>query len=155
MIQDQTCPTRFVDLRPFPTQLSGLHHGAHLIEPSGAVMKRLVLVGLAGGMLIGQGALAQDSAATPPLPPPTQSTPPPAAHPPQSAQKADPATAPNTTGAPKTKQGKPAEKQKAYTGNTGKKTDPGTACSSARPTPNGGVDCGTTGDAATAGKVPK
>jgi hypothetical protein len=118
-------------------------------------MNRMALVGLVGGMLIGHGTLAQNSAATPSQPAPTQSTQSPSTHPPQSAQKADPAAAPNTTGAPKTKQAKPTEKQKAYTGNTGKKNDPGTACSSARPTPNGGVDCGTTGDAATAGKVPK
>jgi hypothetical protein len=45
--------------------------------------------------------------------------------------------------------------QKAYTGNSGKKADPGTACSTARPTPNGGVDCGTSGTGATPGKVPK
>jgi len=96
-------------------------------------------------MLIGQGAVAQDtSAVTPPLPAPTQST-----------QKAAPSAAPNTTGAPKTKQAKAVEKEKAYNGNKGKKRDPGTACSSARPTPNGGVDCGTKGDAATSGQVPK
>jgi hypothetical protein len=118
-------------------------------------MKRMALLGLVTGMLVGQGALAQDSAATPSQPTPTQATQPPSAHPPQSAHKADPSAVPNTTGAPKTKQGRPTEKQKAYTGNTGKKNDPGTACSSARPTPNGGVNCGTTGDAATAGKVPK
>jgi hypothetical protein len=46
-------------------------------------------------------------------------------------------------------------KQKAYKGNTGKKADPGTACSTARPTNNGGVDCGTGGKGATPGKVPK
>jgi len=143
-------------------------------------MKRMAWVGLLSGMLIGHGALAQNSAATPPQPTPTPSTrapstqaqptptqsaqtpsahphntQAPSTHPPQSAPKADPSAAPNTTGAPKTQQGNPAEKQKAYTGNTGKKNDPGTACSSARPTPNGGVNCGTTGDAATAGKVPK
>ena len=44
-------------------------------------------------------------------------------------------------------------KQKAYTGNSGSKQDPGTVCSTARPTPNGGVDCGTSGDSATLGKI--
>jgi cytoskeletal protein RodZ len=44
-------------------------------------------------------------------------------------------------------------KQKAYTGNSGSKQDPGTVCSTARPTPNGGVDCGTSGDGATLGKI--
>ncbi len=46
-------------------------------------------------------------------------------------------------------------KQKTYRGNTGRKTDPGTACSTARATPNGGVDCGLGGEGATPGKVPK
>jgi hypothetical protein len=46
-------------------------------------------------------------------------------------------------------------KRKTYQGNTGKKADPGTACSTARPTNNGGVDCGTGGEGATPGKVPK
>lgn len=49
----------------------------------------------------------------------------------------------------------PVAKQKSYTGNTGKKSDPGTACSSARPTANGGVDCGVSGNAATTGRAPK
>jgi hypothetical protein len=110
-------------------------------------MKRLVL--LVGTALLAPAAFAQSSATTPPNPAPTQTSPPTA------AQKADPAATPSTTGAPKTHQGKSTEKQKAYTGNTGKKHDAGTACSSARPNPNGGVDCGTSGNAATAGKVPK
>jgi hypothetical protein len=46
-------------------------------------------------------------------------------------------------------------KRKTYQGNKGKKPDPGTACSTARPTNNGGVDCGTGGKGATPGKVPK
>jgi hypothetical protein len=107
------------------------------------------LFALVGTTFLASAALAQSSATTPPLPAGVQTTQP------SPAQKADPAAKPNTTGAPKTQQGKPKEKQKAYTGNTGKKTDPGTACSSARPTPNGGVDCGTSGNAATPGKVPK
>jgi hypothetical protein len=111
-------------------------------------MKRTALFALVGTTVLASGAFAQ-SATTPPLPADTQTT--------QSspAQKADPAATPNTAGAPKTQQSKPAEKQKAYTGNTGKKKDAGTACSSARPRPNGGVDCGTSGNSATAGKVPK
>lgn len=48
-----------------------------------------------------------------------------------------------------------AAKQPKYRGNIGKKADPGTACSTARPTANGGVDCGTGGEGATPGKVPK
>jgi len=110
-------------------------------------MKRMALFALVATTFFASAALAQSSAQTPSLPAGTQTTP--------SAQKADPAAKPNTTGAPKTQQGRPAEKQKAYTGNTGKKKDAGTACSSARPTPNGGVDCGTSGNAATPGKVPK
>lgn len=39
--------------------------------------------------------------------------------------------------------------------NIAKKPDPGTACSTARPTKNGGVDCGMGGEGATPGKVPK
>lgn len=46
-------------------------------------------------------------------------------------------------------------KQPVYRGNAGKKADPGTACSTARPTKNGGVDCGMGGEGATPGKVPK
>ncbi|MEA3178542.1 MAG: hypothetical protein QOI59_2065 [Gammaproteobacteria bacterium] len=105
-------------------------------------MKRVALLGLVVTFLLAQSALAQDSGATQPAQP-------------APAAKPAPAATPNTTGAPKTKQSKTVEKRKAYTGNTGKKTDPGTACSSARPTANGGVDCGTGGDSATAGKVPK
>jgi hypothetical protein len=55
-------------------------------------------------------------------------------------------------------QAKPSQdtaKHKYYKGNTGKKPDAGTACSTARPTPNGGVDCGTGGNGATPGNVPK
>jgi hypothetical protein len=110
-------------------------------------MKRTVLLGLVGSVLLAPAAFAQDSAATPPNPAASQ--------PPTATQKANPSATPSTTGAPKTPQGKSTEKQKAYTGNTGKKADAGTACSSARATPNGGVDCGTSGNAATAGKVPK
>jgi len=109
----------------------------------------MVLLGLVGSAVLVPAAFAQSSAATPPNPAATQSPPPTA------TQKADPAAKPNTTGAPKTQPGKTTEKQKAYTGNTGKKQDADPACSSARPSPNGGVDCGTSGNAATAGKVPK
>lgn len=44
-------------------------------------------------------------------------------------------------------------KQKSYTGNSGSKADPGTACTTARPTVDGGVDCGTSGNSATMGKI--
>jgi hypothetical protein len=43
--------------------------------------------------------------------------------------------------------------QKAYTGASGTKQDPGTVCSTARPTKDGGVDCGTSGSGATLGKI--
>ena len=112
-------------------------------------MKQMILLGLVATAVFAPAAFAQSSAATPPNPAAAQTSPP------TSAQKADPSATPSTTGAPKTQQGKPTEKQKAYTGNKGKKSDAGTACSSARPNPNGGVDCGTSGNAATAGKVPK
>jgi hypothetical protein len=107
-------------------------------------MKQAALLALAGTFWLAQSAFAQSSSATQPsLPAPAP------------AAKPAPTATPNTTGAPKTKQSKSIGKQKAYTGNTGKKADPGTACSSARPTSNGGVDCGTGGDSATTGKVPK
>jgi hypothetical protein len=105
-------------------------------------MKRTAMLGLVATLWLAQGAFAQDSSATTPaLPAP--------------AAKPAPSATPNTTGAPKTKESKTIDKQKAYTGNTGKKTDAGTACSSARPSANGGVDCGTSGNSATTGKVPK
>ncbi len=44
---------------------------------------------------------------------------------------------------------------KTYGGNTGKKSAPGTACSTARQKPNGDLDCGTGGNAALPGKIPK
>src|SRR3954447_11987345 len=112
-------------------------------------MKRMALLGLVSTVWLAHGALAQSSAATPS--PPTDSK----VTQRSSGDKAAPSARPDTTGAPKTPQGKSTEKQKSYTGNTGKKADAGTACSSARPTPNGGVDCGTSGNAATPGKVPK
>ena len=65
---------------------------------------------------------------------------------------------PEARGPRTTDQSAPAQavaKQKSYQGSFGKKADPGTACSTARPTPNGGVDCGTGGEGATHGKVPK
>ena len=101
-------------------------------------MKRMALLGLVSTVWLAQSAFAQSAATPPPAPP-----------------KAAPSATPDTTGAPKTKQAKPQEKQKAYTGNTGKKNDPGTACSSSRPTSDGSIDCGTSGNAATPGKAPK
>ena len=44
-------------------------------------------------------------------------------------------------------------KRKAYTGSGGAKPDSSTVCSTARPTTNGGVDCGTTGNSATLGHI--
>jgi hypothetical protein len=44
-------------------------------------------------------------------------------------------------------------KQKTYTGGSGSKGDPGTACSTARTTADGRLDCGTSGDSATLGKI--
>jgi len=113
-------------------------------------MKRMALLGFVSAAWLAQGAFAQSSAATPPPPTGTHAT-----QPPSSSQPTAPSAKPDTTGAPKTAQGKSTEKQKAYTGNTGKKKDAGTACSSARPSPNGGVDCGTSGNAATTGSPPK
>lgn len=55
--------------------------------------------------------------------------------------------------ADQSKQVKKLAKNKTYTGRSGSKADTGTACSTARPTKNGGVDCGTTGDSATLGKT--
>jgi hypothetical protein len=49
----------------------------------------------------------------------------------------------------------PAGAQKTYRGNTGKKSDPGTACNTARVKPNGDLDCGTGGQAALSGKIPR
>ena len=40
-----------------------------------------------------------------------------------------------------------------YTGAAGKRSNPGTACSTARVTQSGALDCGTGGDGATAGKI--
>ena len=44
---------------------------------------------------------------------------------------------------------------RAYTGATGRKADPSTACSTARTTKDGRLDCGTGGDAATTGRIVK
>lgn len=54
---------------------------------------------------------------------------------------------------PHSKQDAQLAKRKTYGGSTGSKADPGTACSTARPTANGGVDCGTSGNSATMGKI--
>jgi hypothetical protein len=115
-------------------------------------MKRTALLGFLGTIwLLGHSAIAQTSSATQPAQPTAAAQP----AQPSNGAKAAPGATPTTTGAPKTAQSKTVNKQKAYTGNTGKKSDPGTACSSARPAANGGMDCGTGGDAATTGKVPK
>jgi hypothetical protein len=112
-------------------------------------MKRIALVGMVSTLWLAHGAFAQSSAKEPPPPTSTQVTQP------ASAPPKAPSATPDSTGAPKTSSGKTEEKRKAYTGNTGKKKDAGTACSSARPSANGGVDCGTSGNAATTGSPPK
>jgi len=43
--------------------------------------------------------------------------------------------------------------KRAYTGAVGSKQDPSTACSTARPTNDGGIDCGTSGKSATGGRI--
>jgi hypothetical protein len=144
-------------------------------------MKRAVLLGFLGTLWLAQGASAQDpSAAQPPPPAPkaqastpaTTQTRPDAKYPNPSGQDSQQRkTAPKKAAGsapgngtvelrrPKTSDQSAASqgvaKQKAYTGQTGKKADPGTACSTARPTRNGGVDCGMGGKGATPGKVPK
>lgn len=44
-------------------------------------------------------------------------------------------------------------KRKAYTGSGGAKPNSSTICSTARPTTNGGVDCGMSGNSATQGHI--
>jgi hypothetical protein len=142
-------------------------------------MKRAVLLGFAGALALAQAAFGQNSAATPP--PATSSSSsataqprPDAKYPNPSGQDSQPSKAPvapkkatgsapgngnvesrgsRTSDQPAASQG--VAKQKVYKGNTGKKTDPGTACSTARPNNKGGLDCGTGGNGATPGKVPK
>jgi hypothetical protein len=58
-----------------------------------------------------------------------------------------------TPDASRSKQAAQLGKRKSYTGNTGSKANFGTACSTARPTVDGGVDCGTSGNSATEGKI--
>ncbi len=58
-----------------------------------------------------------------------------------------------TKAADQSKQAHHLAERKAYTGASGSKADPGTACTTARPTRDGGIDCGTTGDSSTMGKV--
>jgi hypothetical protein len=43
--------------------------------------------------------------------------------------------------------------RKTYTGSSGSKADPSTACSTARRTQDGGIDCGTSGNSATEGNI--
>ncbi|MDB6159734.1 MAG: hypothetical protein JWO04_3440 [Gammaproteobacteria bacterium] len=144
-------------------------------------MKRALLLGLTGAFALAQGAVGQNSAATPP--PATISSSsssataqprPDAKYPNPSGQDSQPSKAPvapkkatgsapgngnvesrGTRTSDQSAASQGAAKQKVYKGNTGKKPDPGTACSTARPTNNGGVDCGTGGKGATPGKVPK
>jgi cytoskeletal protein RodZ len=146
-------------------------------------MKRAVLLGSLGALWLAQAANAQSptpqprpanapSSTAPSPTSPTAQARPDAKYPNPSGQDSQPSkTAPKqATGslpdngtvesrgsktANQSKQAQGVVKQGGYKGNTGKKGDPGTACSTARPTPNGGVDCGTGGSGATPGKVPK
>jgi hypothetical protein len=143
-------------------------------------MKRALLLGVTGALALAQGAFGQNSAATPPSATSSSSSSataqarPDAKYPNPSGQDSQPSKAPvapkkSTGSAPgngnaesrgtrasdQSARSQGAAKQQVYKGNTGKKADPGTACSTARPTNNGGVDCGTGGKAATPGKVPK
>ncbi len=142
-------------------------------------MKRVALLGLMSAFAFSQGASAQSAAtqASPSAQSPTSATAQPrpdANYAKPSGQDSQPNRKPTppkksmTTGssngtvenrgAHSSDQSTPAQqvaKQKVYKGNTGNKSDPGTACNTARPTPNGGVDCGTGGKGATPGKVPK
>jgi hypothetical protein len=127
-------------------------------------MQVKVITALIGSLCVASWVNAQ----APSSPPPSQSRP--------DAQYANPSgqdSKPSKTTVPKaappagsveqrgtqtSQQSKPVQpsaKQKSYQGNVGKKGDVGTACSTARPTPQGGVDCGTGGEGATPGKVPK
>jgi hypothetical protein len=131
-------------------------------------MRTAQILSLAGLLAVAQATLAQAPTApsqsqtrpdaTYPNPSGQDSQPKPA-NPPAAGSKqgAKPGTV-ESRGAQTSKQSAGAQgvaKQKAYQGNTGKKSDAGTACSTARPTANGGVDCGTSGEGATPGKVPK
>jgi hypothetical protein len=142
-------------------------------------MRRAVLLGFAGAFALAEGVFGQNSAATPPPATSTSSSAtaqprPDARYPNPSGQDSQPNKAPiapkkatgsapgngnaESRGTRTSDQSPSAEaiaKQKVYKGNTGKKKDAGTACSTARPTSNGGVDCGTGGKGATPGKVPK
>lgn len=146
-------------------------------------MKRaaLSLLSFLGTVSLAYGAWAQDQSATPPpssaqkaqaSTPATPQTRPDAKYPnpsgqdsqqsrtpPKKASGSAPGNGTVDTRRPKTSDQSPPvqglAKRKVYTGPSGKKPDPGTACSTARPTPNGGVDCGMGGQGATPGKVPK
>lgn len=56
-------------------------------------------------------------------------------------------------GTGQSKQAAELARRKTYTQQSGAKANPSTACSTARPTVNGEVDCGTSGNSATLGKV--
>jgi hypothetical protein len=71
--------------------------------------------------------------------------------PPRSSPAASTVESRGTRAADQTAPVQKLAKQKTYSGNSGKKPDPGTACSTARPTPKGGVDCGMNGSSAVPG----
>jgi hypothetical protein len=135
-------------------------------------MNRAALLGFVGAVCLAQGTFAQTAAQPAAKTPASSQTRPDAQYAKPSGQDSQPTkTAPKkatgsspgqgnveSRGSKTTDQSAGAQgavKQKAYNGNTGKKTDAGTACSTARATPSGGVDCGTSGEGATPGKVPK
>jgi hypothetical protein len=113
-------------------------------------MRRVALLGFLGALAFAEGAAAQSQAATQP-PPPSHQISAPAEQRPDTGNPENRGTRTQDQSAP----AQNAAKQKAYKGKTGAKRDPGTACSTARPTPNGGVDCGTGGKGAKPEKVPK
>jgi hypothetical protein len=141
-------------------------------------MNRFALstIACAAGLLLGQPVFAQTAAERTPNSTPQPSSDsqprPDAKYPRPSGQDSRPSTTtpkaasgsspakgdPERRGTSTAKQSAAArhvEKQGAYRGQQGKKSDPGTACSTARATPGGGVDCGTGGEGATPGKIPK
>jgi hypothetical protein len=77
---------------------------------------------------------------------------PPSSHSP-AAQQQQANKAPRSKQAASGTQSSNPGKSASYTGATGKKSDPGTACSTARRTADGRLDCGTGGNGATAGKI--
>jgi hypothetical protein len=139
-------------------------------------MKRTSLLSFIGAFGLAGAAMAQTPSTSAPAAAPSTTTSPDAVYAKPSGQDSQPNKAPplkkqravatqkkapsasTGTGTVESRGAKAADqsaavrkvaKQKSYSGNSGKKPDPGTACSTARPTPNGGLDCGMSGDSAT------